>query len=277
MAVVALDQWQARHGAPSLLGLSLFRAAPVTAVAPSGAPPSGARPARRPLPPPPEPTGTARLAVIVDDLGGRRDAFDLVKEIGRPIAVAVLPDLPLSASISTEAARLGLEVLLDLPMEPYRYPEMDPGPGAVMMSMSPEAVGRLVSRHLAALPAVTGVTNHLGSRMTEDRARMRAVLETLRGRQLMFVDALTSNLSVAYDEARRLGLRAGRRLLAIDATAGEEGLRAQWEQTGRLATERGEAIVLAHGHPLTLRLLKEYIPRWEAAGVRLVPVSHLVR
>jgi polysaccharide deacetylase 2 family uncharacterized protein YibQ len=35
--------------------------------------------------------------------------------------------------------------------------------------------------------------------------------------------------------------------------------------------------VLAHGHPLTLRLLKEYVPKWEAAGIRLVHVSQLTR
>ena len=44
-----------------------------------------------------------------------------------------------------------------------------------------------------------------------------------------------------------------------------------------VVVERGEAIVLAHGHPLTLRLLKEYVSRWEAAGIRLVPVSQLTR
>ena len=42
------------------------------------------------------------------------------------------------------------------------------------------------------------------------------------------------------------------------------------------APER-EVIVIAHGHPLTARLLREYLPRWEARGIRLVPVSHLAK
>ncbi|OGK78999.1 MAG: hypothetical protein A2X52_06855 [Candidatus Rokubacteria bacterium GWC2_70_16] len=279
VAVVALDQWQARQGEPSLLGLSLLAPAPAPARASRG--PGSATepgPAQRPQPPAPPPGGGAsRLAVIVDNLGSRRDVFDLLKDIGRPVSVAVLPELPLSQWIAGEAARLGMEVLLDLPMEPYRYPEMDPGPGALLLAMAPETAAGLLAKHLAALPAAVGVTNHMGSRMTEDRARMRAVLEPLRARRLLFVDALTSNLSVAYDEARGLGLRAGRRQVAIDAAGGEEALRARWEEAGRLAAGRGEAIALAHGHPLTIRLLKEYIPRWEAAGVRMVPVSHLVR
>jgi polysaccharide deacetylase 2 family uncharacterized protein YibQ len=268
VAVIALDQWQARQQGLS----SLFWS--------SGRPVAEARPARvmPALPPAPPATGGApRVAIIVDDLGSRRDVFDLVRELGRPLTVGVLPDLPLSAWIAAEASRVGLEVLLDLPMEPYRFPELDPGPGALMMAMPAHELSRRVAAHLAALPAAIGATNHMGSRMTEDRGRMRAALEPLAERRLLFVDALTSNHSVAYDEARALGVRVGRRQVVVDAAAGEADERARLEEVGRIAAERGEAIVLAHGHPLTLRLLKEYVPKWEAAGIRLVPVSQLTR
>ncbi len=270
IAVVALDRWQAWHGLTSLFWSS-------------GRPVAEARPAPArilaPLPPagPPATGGAPRLAIIVDDLGSRRDVFDLVREVGRPVAVGVLPELPLSRWIATEAARVGLEVLLDLPMEPYRYPEVDPGPGALMMAMPAAELGGRVARHLGALPAAIGATNHMGSRMTEDRARMRAALEPLAERRLIFVDALTSNHSVAFEAARNLGMRAGRRQVVVDAAAGEAAERERLDEAGRLALERGEAIVLAHGHPLTLRLIKEYVTKWEAAGIRLVPVSQLTR
>jgi len=267
IAVVALDQWQSRQGLTSLFW------GPAR-------PTAEARPARAvaALPPaPPAASGAPRMAVIIDDLGSRRDVFDLVREVGRPLAVGVLPDLPLSAWIAAEASRVGLEVLLDLPMEPYRYPELDPGPGALMMAMAPETLGRLVAKHLATMPSAVGATNHMGSRMTEDRGRMRAALEPLAERRLIFVDALTSNHSVAFEEARGLGLRVGRRQVMVDPSGGEAAERERWDEAGRLATERGEAIVLAHGHPLTLRLLKEYVAKWEAAGIRLVHVSQLTR
>lgn len=266
LAVVGLDQWQVRQG-----GASLFTFA--------GGPPARGRSLA--LPPrqvtPPRITVGPRIAVIVDDLGARRDVFEAVREIGRPISVAVRPDLALSGWMAGEAARAGLEVLVDLPMEPYRFPEVDPGPGALLMAMPDAQISRRVERHLAAMPWATGVTNHLGSRMTEDRRRMRAALEPLVGRRMFFVDAMTSNLSVGYDQAKGLGLRAGRRHLLIDHAAGEHGDRQTWEAVGDHAQARGEVIVVAHEHPLTPRLLKEYIPRWEAQGARLVPVSHLAR
>ena len=90
LAVVALDQWQARHGLASVFWNP-------------GRPAAEARPVRTAptLPPAPRVTeGAPRLAIIVDDLGSRRDVFDLVRELGRPVAVGVLPDLPLSAWIA---------------------------------------------------------------------------------------------------------------------------------------------------------------------------------
>lgn len=273
IAVVGLDQWQSRRGEASLFGLPWWSS-------PAPATPSRARAAPRPrdpLPAPSDPASAPRVAVIVDDLGARRDVFDPLRDIRRPLTVAILPGLPLSGWTAREAAQAGMEVILDLPMEPYRFPEVDPGPGALLMAMGPQELQAQVGAHLASVPGAVGVTNHMGSRMTEDRARMRTVLEVLAGRRLFLVDGLASNLSVAYDEAKALGLRAGRRQIVVDHAAGEAGDRARWDEVAWWAERRGEVIVIAHGHPLTARLLREYVPRWEARGIRLVPVSQLAK
>ena len=273
VAVVGLDQWQTRRGEVSLFGLP-WRASPAPAAS------APVLPKSRELPPPvPSPglAGAPRIAVIVDDLGARRDVFDGLREIRRPLTVAVLPGLPLSEWTAREATQSGMEVLLDLPMEPYRYPEVDPGPGALLMSMTPRELQVQLGGHLASVPGAVGITNHMGSRMTEDHASMRTVLEVMAGRRLFLVDGLTSNLSVAYDEAKAQGLRAGRRQVTVDHMAGEAGDRVRWDEATWWAEKRGEVIVIAHGHPLTARLLREYVPRWEARGIRLVPVSQLAR
>ena len=273
VAVVGLDQWQSRRGEASLFGLPSW-SSPAPA-RPSSAP--AAPKPRDPRPAPPVPVSAPRVAVIVDDLGARRDVFDPLRDIRRPLTVAILPGLPLSQWTAREAAQAGMEVILDLPMEPYRFPEVDPGPGALLMAMGPQELQAQVGAHLASVPGAVGVTNHMGSRMTEDRARMRTVLEVLAGRRLFLVDGLASNLSVAYDEAKALGLRAGRRQIVVDHAAGEAGDRVRWDEVAWWAERRGEVIVIAHGHPLTARLLREYVPRWEARGIRLVPVSQLAR
>ncbi|HEV2057661.1 MAG TPA: divergent polysaccharide deacetylase family protein [Methylomirabilota bacterium] len=285
VAVVGLDQWQSRRGEVSLFGLPwLSLPAPATPLRAPAAPklrdPRPAQPAS-PAPPAPQagpgPVSAPRVAVIIDNLGARRDVFDPLRDIRRPLTVAILPGLPLSEWTAREAAQAGMEVILDLPMEPYRFPEVDPGPGALLMAMGPQELQAQVGAHLASVPGAVGVTNHMGSRMTEDRTRMRTVLEVLAGRRLFLVDGLASNLSVAYDEAKALGLRAGRRQIVVDHAAGEAGDRVRWDEVAWWAERRGEVIVIAHGHPLTARLLREYVSRWEARGIRLVPVSQLAK
>src|SRR6266540_6804983 len=245
IAVVGLDQWQSRRGEPSLFGLPWGSAPTPAASAPARAVPKP----RDPAPAPPAPQASLalmtapRVAIIVDDLGSRRDVFDPLRDIRRPLTVAVLPGLPLSEWTAREAAQAGMEVLLDLPMEPYRYPEVDPGPGALLMTMSPRELQRQVGAHLASVPGAVGVTNHMGSRMTEDRTRMRSVLEVMAGRRLFLVDGLTSNLSVAYDEAKAVGIRASRRHIVIDHTAGEAGDRVRWDEVSWWAEHRGEVLV----------------------------------
>jgi len=276
IAVVGLDQWQARRGEASLFGRGLIGSPPPRSIAPSAPTLPRASLELEPAPAPPSP-GAPRIAVIVDDLGGRRDVFDLLREIRRPLAVAVLPALPLSASIARDAFRAGMEVLLDVPMEPYRYPELDPGPGVLLTSMSPGEIQQAVGKQLETVAPAVGVMNRMGSRLTEDRTRMRAMIDVLAARRLFLVDAYTSSQSLAFDEARGAGVRAARRQILVDHARGDAGDRVRWDEVAGWAERRGEVIVVAHGHPLTVRLLKEYVPRWEARGLRLVPVSTLAR
>ncbi|MFI5376189.1 MAG: divergent polysaccharide deacetylase family protein [Candidatus Rokuibacteriota bacterium] len=276
IAVVGLDQWQARRGEASLFGRGLIGSPPPRSIAPSAPTLPRASLELEPAPAPPSP-GAPRIAVIVDDLGGRRDVFDVLREIRRPLTVAVLPALPLSASIARDAFRAGMEVLLDVPMEPYRYPELDPGPGVLLASMSPGEIQQAVGKQLETVAPAVGVMNRMGSRLTEDRTRMRAMIDVLVARRLFLVDAYTSSQSLAFDEARGAGVRAARRQILVDHARGDAGDRVRWDEVAGWAERRGEVIVVAHGHPLTVRLLKEYVPRWEARGLRLVPVSTLAR
>lgn len=264
IAVVLLDRRQAQRGAPSLLGLSWG--------APGGRAVSGPPPAR----PREGSRGVPRVAVIVDELGARGDVFEEVVALGRPVTVAVRPGLPLSRRIARDAARAGLEVLLQLPLEPHRAPEADPGPGALTTAMSPDEVGRRTREYLASLPGIAGVATGMGSRFTEDRARVRAVLEAVRAERLFVVDSLTTHRSQAYDLAKALGLPAARRQLFLDTDESEATIRRHLAEVERWAARRGSVVAIGHGRPLTVRLLAEALPRWEARGIMLVRVSALL-
>src|SRR5215831_21092424 len=100
-AVVGLDQWQARRGEASLFQspwsprgserLPISRESGSVAAESSG---STTRQAAR----------GPRVAVIVDELGSRRDVLEWMRNLGRPVAVAILPGRPHSQVIASEAS-----------------------------------------------------------------------------------------------------------------------------------------------------------------------------
>ena len=274
--IVLLDRMQVRRGEISIFAL-LWPRRPVPRPESLPSPPEVATaPRPAPAPAPAEAPVRPRLAIIIGALGARSDVFETLKAVERPLTLAVLPELPLSAKIAAEAPRAGMEVLLHLPLEPYHYPEVDPGPGALTMTMAADEIRTLVRKHLAAFP-VTGVSTHMGSRLTEDREKMEWILGPIKERSLFFVDSLTSNQSVAWRVAQEMGIPTLRRQIFLDPELDEGTVRRQLQAAGALTERRGSAIAIGHGHPLTLRLLREMIPKWEARGIRLVKVSELLR
>jgi polysaccharide deacetylase 2 family uncharacterized protein YibQ len=143
--------------------------------------------------------------------------------------------------------------------------------------MSTDEVTRRTRGHLAGMPGAVGVLTRMGSRFTEDRPHMRALLEPVFLQRLFFVDSLTSQGSVGYDVARGLGIPAARRQVFVDPDETEASARAGLAEVERWARRRGSVVAIAHGRVLTLGLLAAALARWEAAGLRLVPVSELVK
>jgi polysaccharide deacetylase 2 family uncharacterized protein YibQ len=275
VGVVLLDHRQAARGAPSLLGIpwsrEAGRAAPAgaAAVSPGGSTGEGRGGGAR------LPGGIGRIAVIVDELGGRPEVLERVLALSRPVTIAVLPGLPLSRRIVRDASRAGLEVLLQLPLEAYRLPGQDPGPGPLLVSMAPAEVTRRTRQLLDSAPGVAGVLTHMGSRFTEDHERMGALLEAVRSQNLLFVDGLTTHRSAGYDVARAMGVRAARRQVLLDPDESEATARARLLETERWASRRGSVVAIGRGRPSTIRAIEEALRRWDALGLRVVPISAL--
>src|SRR3546814_10291624 len=82
-------------------------------------------------------------------------------------------------------------------MEPVDYPESDPGPQALFVTLSPEENIERMRWALSRVSGYVGVLNHMGSRFTTSREAMAPVLDELKDRGLLFVDARASARSVA--------------------------------------------------------------------------------
>ena len=222
----------------------------------------------------PEAESGQRIAVIIDDIGYDLRPVEELMTIEAPIAFAILPHTP----HAREAARLlhaaGKEILLHLPMEPRSYPAENPGAGALFVDMGEGEIRRRIEADLTAVPYVSGVNNHMGSRFMEDEAGLAVVMRELAKRRLFFVDSLTTPDSRARSAAARAGVRYASRAVFVDHTPGYAAALSNLLLSPRRGREEGKTLLMiGHPHSETVRALREARPLLQKEGVRMIPLS----
>ncbi|MBW1740424.1 MAG: divergent polysaccharide deacetylase family protein [Deltaproteobacteria bacterium] len=216
-----------------------------------------------------------RVAIIIDDLGYDEEIASKFLDLEGVMSFSVLPHSPFQKSIATAIHQSGRDVLVHLPMEPLAYPEVDPGAGALLSSMTPDELLHQVRKDLDAVPFAVGVNNHMGSRLTQDSAKMRQIFTILKKRNLFFVDSLTSPRSCCRQAAHLLMLKFAQRHVFLDHIQDANAIRFQINRLISIAKKQGQAIGIGHPYPTTWEVLNEALPNIKNE-VHFVRVSELV-
>lgn len=216
-----------------------------------------------------------RLTVIIDDLGYAEPEL-VTRLVAHPVpfTVAVLPYQEHTRESAEIAFKAGKEVILHLPMEGRA--EKDPGPDALQFELPETELRARTRKALKDVPYIKGANNHMGSRMTADRERMRWVLEEFRGRQLFFVDSRTTKETVAMQVAQGLGIPTVQRNVFLDDDKSFVEIEKQWERALAWAKRDGSAVAIGHIYPETVEALEKLIPAAKGR-VEFVRAGSLVR
>lgn len=238
------------------------------------------RPSEREMVRPPKPeiaAPLAEVAIVIDDFGQDLEMAKKFLTIPLAITFSVLPFQTHSTEIARLASSRGHEVILHLPMEPLEYPKVNPGSGALLVSMSPDKIRQAVRTALDACPNVSGVNNHMGSRFTENSGLMRIVLGELQRRGLYFIDSFTTGKSVGYSLAKDLDLPSARRDIFLDHSPTETSIRSQITQLIRKAKITGSAVAIGHPYKSTYKVLSEEAAHFQKERIAVVYSGQLVR
>jgi len=216
-------------------------------------------------------------AIVIDDMGEKLATTHQLLALPYSLTFSVLPHLPASAETAREAHRAGHEVMLHLPMQPEAASLASPGEGEIHVGMSRLEVDRIIDADLASVPQAAGVNNHMGSRATADPRLMAAVMRSLSGHHLFFVDSRTTAASVAFEVARRQGIPAFYRSVFLDDTQSVPYTLARLRQFRRVLEDQGAALAIGHPHPTTIVALAKFLPEILGDDVELEPASHLLQ
>ncbi len=215
------------------------------------------------------------VAIVIDDIGYDREIANRLLSLDAPITFSVLPHGPHSIEFASEARAKGHEIMLHLPMEPSEFPEINPGPGALLTQMSPdELIGQLNS-NLDLIPGLRGVNNHMGSGISTSPEHMRQIFSILKKRGLYYIDSRTTAETVARASAELLKLPFAERDIFIDHLEDEKFIRGQLKKLIQRAEEQGYAVGIGHPHDVTHRVISEFLPLLKEK-VALVPASMVV-
>ncbi|BBO89956.1 divergent polysaccharide deacetylase family protein [Desulfosarcina ovata] len=232
--------------------------------------------------PPPSPitrikpvTNGIPVAIIIDDIGYDRKMAEGFLALSVPLTFSVLPEGTFNRRIIAEARDKDVEIMLHLPMEPANYPAVNPGPGALFASMTPDELIAQLNADLDSVPGVKGVNNHMGSKLTASSEQMRQVFTILKKRGLFFVDSRTSADTRCRPSAELLKLPFAERDVFIDHEQTPEFVRKQLKLLIKRAKAQGYAIGIAHPHSVTLKVLREMLPELKNA-VFLTHASRVV-
>jgi len=218
------------------------------------------------------------LAIIIDDFG----QYDgpLLEAFNRlPVEVtfAVLPGLPFTDTVVEKATSIGREVIVHIPME---ADIVSPSPGAKVITadLSSREIYNRVQDFFIEIPLAIGANNHMGSRITQNRTLMRAVLRYFVEKDIFFVDSRTTPNTVAREIAEEMGVAFAERDLFLDAPENsDEVLEERINDLQRLLVTQGRALVITHCFDRgRLTRLIQFIEEAERMGFVLVPVSKFV-
>ena len=226
--------------------------------------------------PPPTVSGQAVVAVVIDDMGlDRTRALKMIALKG-PLTLSLMTYADGLPGLVEQAHAAGHEILAHLPMQPID-PKEHPGPGALLVNMDEATIRRVMAADLDGWKGYVGVNNHMGSKFTEDHARMAVVMDELHARGLLWLDSKTIGDTAGPSAAKLAGVPYVERDVFLDNVETVEAVTGQLEILAATAKSHGSAIGIGHPHDATLAALQRWLPGLAARGIVLVPITEVLK
>jgi len=216
-----------------------------------------------------------RIAIVIDDWGYSLKNLLIIEQIKQPLTCAILPGLKNSNPVMKKLNNLGFEIILHLPMEPKEKYNLENN--TITSGMDAEAIDKIFAKDLLSITFAKGISNHMGSRITENIKASTLVMMEAKKRKLYFFDSFVTNQSVCPALANKIKIRFAKRDVFLDNQNDFEYIKKQMIKLKNLARKRGTAIGIGHDRKNTLLVLKEMLGQLEKEGYEFVFLSQVVR
>jgi uncharacterized protein len=214
------------------------------------------------------------VSIVIGGLGvGAAKTTDAIMKLPPAVTLAFTPYGADPTKLAEQARGRRHEILLQIPMEPYDYPDNDPGPQTLLASLGPEENLDRLFWHLGRLQGYAGVTNFMGARFVATDAAMTPIIREAAKRGLSYFDDGSAPRSVASALAGSQAMPFAKGDIAIDAVPTSAEIDRALAKLEALAKDRGFAVGTASALPISIERIGAWIKTLDAHGVMLVPLT----
>jgi polysaccharide deacetylase 2 family uncharacterized protein YibQ len=214
------------------------------------------------------------VSIVVGGLGvGAAKTTDAIMKLPPAVTLAFTPYGSDPSKLAERARAQRHEILLQIPMEPFDYPDNDPGPQTLLTTLAPEQNIDRLYWHLSRFQGYAGIANFMGGRFAVTDAVMQPVIREAAKRGLGYFDDGTAPRSVAPTLAAAQSMPFARADLAIDAVPTAVEIDRSLAKLESLAKERGTAVGMASALPISIERIAIWIKTLESHGIMLVPLT----
>ncbi|WP_197279469.1 divergent polysaccharide deacetylase family protein [Devosia sp. A16] len=221
--------------------------------------------------------GKPLVAIIVSGLGlNTEGTLDAIGKLPEEATLAFAPyGKTLERTVGAARAE-GHELFLEVPLEPFDYPENDPGPDTLLTGQAPRDNLSKLFKVMSSFSGYVGLINNMGARFTASGADFGPMMEELGARGLGYLDDGSSNRSLAPQLARANRVPFGRVNAVIDANPARGPILAALADLEAEARDKGYAIGIVSALPVSVEAVTEWAKSLGERGIELVPASALM-
>jgi polysaccharide deacetylase 2 family uncharacterized protein YibQ len=217
---------------------------------------------------------TARLAIVVGGLGVSASVTaEAMEKLPGAVTFAFAPYTANLEALAANASARDHELLLQAPMEPFDYPDNDPGPQTLLTSLTPAQNIDRLQWLMARMQGYVGITNLMGSRFTASDPALSPILREVAKRGLIYVDDGSSTRSIAGQIAGAQNLPFVKADITISAASSSTEVDQALARLELQARERGSAVGFAQASPAVVARIGEWAKKAGSRGLVLVPIS----
>lgn len=230
------------------------------------------------LPAKPRPGEPTRIAIVINGLGlSSSSTYSAIHNLPGPITLAFSPYGQNLQRWVKKARELGHEIMLQVPFEPYDYPDNDPGPHTLLTSLPPAENLKRLQWLMARMTGYVGISNAMGAKFSTAEAAITPIMQELNRRGLYYFDNGESPRSIKGQVAGQIGVGFGEAQIILDIAPTKEDIDKKLQKLEQIASEKGIAVGIGTTLPLTIKRIEAWAKTLERKNAILIPISAAIR